>query len=97
MLPEPRSEAWLLCALKKSQPYQHCDGFEAESGNDDAPNSLKRQLEGVLGKTLSAGMLSYLVCSGKVDANQIDMPSFNEFRKRLKKCLCPWESELISE
>ncbi len=97
MLPQPKSDAWLLCALKKSQPYLHCDRFEAESGNDDAPNSLKKQLEGVLGEAPSAAMLSDLVCSGKIDANQIDMPSFNEFRKRLKECLCSWESELISE
>lgn len=42
MVPKPKSEAWLLCALKHN--YQYCDCLEAQSGNDNSPNSLKRQL-----------------------------------------------------
>jgi len=45
MLPNPKSEAWLLCALKKPRPYQDCDRIEAGSGNAAAPDSLKAQLE----------------------------------------------------
>lgn len=97
MLPQPKSEAWLLCALQKSQPYQQCGRYEKESGNDDSPNSLKKQLEDLLGETQSAAILVDLVCSGKVDASQIDMPSFNRFRKRLTECLCSWESEGVSK
>jgi len=87
MLPNPKSEAWLLCALKKSQPYRDCDRIEAESGNDAAPNSLKAQLEQVLGQASDAAILVDLVCAGKVDANRIEMPSFNRFKKRLQECL----------
>jgi len=86
MLPNPKSEAWLLCALK-SQPYENCDRIEAESGNDDAPNSLKAQLGQVLGQTSNAAMLTDLVRTKKVDASRIDMSSFNRFRNRLQKYL----------
>ena len=46
MVPKPKSEAWLLCALKEN-PYQHCASLEDESGNDASPNSLKKQLNDV--------------------------------------------------
>lgn len=91
MVPKPKSEAWLLCALKKAQPYQHCDGIELESGNDDAPNALKAQLAAALGEEPSAAILTELVRSGKVDASQIAMPSFSVFKRRLEDCLCPWK------
>jgi hypothetical protein len=90
MVPNPKSEAWLLCALKKVQPYQHCDRLELESGNDDAPNSLKAQLAAALGGEPSAVALAERVRSGEVDPNQIDMPSFVAFRTRLEQCVCPW-------
>ena len=50
MVPKPKSEAWLLCALK-ANPYQHCIGLENESGNDRSPNSLKKQLQDALVRT----------------------------------------------
>ena len=48
MIPKPKSEAWLICALKRD-PYQVCERLEARSGNDQSPNSLKRELEQLLG------------------------------------------------
>lgn len=54
MVPKPKSEAWLLCAMKAKSPYQHCAALEQASGNDDSPNSLKSQLNVALqGKTSS--------------------------------------------
>ncbi|HEX05203.1 MAG TPA: hypothetical protein ENH10_08645, partial [Bacteroidetes bacterium] len=41
MVPKPKSEAWLLCAVK-STPYQHCKTLENESGNDNSTNPLKK-------------------------------------------------------
>jgi len=41
MIPKPKSEAWLLCALK-NKPYESCEKLEDRSGNDDSPNSLKK-------------------------------------------------------
>lgn len=87
MIPNPKSESWLLCALKDLQPYQNCDRIEDESGNDDSPNSLKAQLEKVLGTSPNALMLSELVSTREINVKRIDMPSFNRFKERLQECL----------
>lgn len=87
MLPNPKSEAWLLCALKKDQPYRHCERIEAESGNDKGANPLKEQLEQALGKPPNAELLTELVREGKIDPNRIRMPSFDCFKERLQQCL----------
>ncbi len=47
MIPKPKSEAWLLCAVKVN-PYQHCQQLEDESGNDNGQNPLKVQLSEAL-------------------------------------------------
>ena len=90
MVPKPKSEAWLLCALKKIEPYRHCGRIELESGNDNAPNSLKAQLAAALGGEPTAARLAELVRAGEVDASRIDMPSFIAFKARLEECLRPW-------
>ena len=87
MIPKPKSEAWLLCALKTALPYQHCEALELESGNDDAPHSLKAQLADALGEAPNAANLAELVRLGRVDASQIKMPSFSAFKARLEECL----------
>ncbi|MFA6545343.1 MAG: hypothetical protein WCS99_13075 [Limisphaerales bacterium] len=84
MVPKPKSEAWLICALK-SNPYEHCPGLEESlSGNDNTPNSAKDQQEELLearGKDVRD--LSQMVMDGEIDPGRIDMPSFNRFRDRL--------------
>jgi hypothetical protein len=87
MIPKPKSEAWLLCALKSNQPYQHCGRLEAVSGNDRAPRALKIQLEDALGDPPTATLLAQLVKGRRVDATRIDMPSFDRFRRRLESVL----------
>ncbi len=87
MIPKPKSEAWLLCALKQSQPYQDCARIEQMSGNDDAPNSLKELLVRALGEPATAVLLSERVRDGTVNAGRIDMPSFVAFRERLQSVL----------
>ena len=47
MIPKPKSEAWLLCALKDN-PYQHCIKLEDVTGNDKGNEPLKKQLAEVL-------------------------------------------------
>src|SRR5262249_19782881 len=49
MIPKPKSEAWLLCALK-ANPYQNCADLEDRSGSDHAPNPLKGELNECLGE-----------------------------------------------
>lgn len=87
MIPNPKSEAWLLCALKPVQPYQHCDHIEQASGNDAGLEPLKAQLEAALGELPTAVRLAELVRDGRVDAARIEMPSFVEFRHRLQTVL----------
>ena len=86
MVPKPKSEAWLLCALRNK--YQHCAGLERESGNDKSPNSLKKQLEENLGESVTRDLLNDRIDQGEIDINRIeDMPSLNKFKERLDEVL----------
>jgi hypothetical protein len=60
MIPKPKSEAWLICALKKS-PYRGCDALEERSGNDNSPKSLKAELAELLDDAPSRESLCQLV------------------------------------
>jgi hypothetical protein len=86
MIPKPKSEAWLICALK-ANPYQGCDGLEDRSGNDNSPNSLKGELEELLGAPRSRESLCQLVQDKAIDIEQIAMPSFAAFRTRLEEVI----------
>lgn len=91
MVPKPKSEAWLICALQK-HAYQNCAALEESlSGNDNAPEPAKEQLETLLterGKSVAD--LADLVGEGVVDALRAEMkemPSFNDFDQRLREVL----------
>ncbi|CAK13553.1 hypothetical protein [Pseudomonas entomophila] len=86
MLPKPKSEAWLLCACRQP-PYQHCAGLEDESGNDDAPEPLKRMLSDACDGQSSAAALVGFIVEGAIDPLRIQMPSFDAFRERLSQVL----------
>ena len=51
MITRPKSEAWILCAMKYG--YQGCDVLEERSGNDKSFNPLKKELEEHTGNYLS--------------------------------------------
>ncbi|MTI11869.1 hypothetical protein [Sansalvadorimonas verongulae] len=85
MIPKPKSEAWLLCAV--GNRYQHCERLENESGNDNALNPLKAQLEEALGEPASRELLVDKVNNGEIDVHRIDMPSLNKFKERLDEVL----------
>ncbi len=85
MIPNPKSEAWLLCALKEN-PYTYCNRLEQESGNDDSQNPLKNQLQERLNLY---GNISIMDCftpnsSPFIDSERIDMDSFNDFKSELQ-------------
>lgn len=86
MVPKPKSEAWLLCALK-ANPHRNCASLEDTlSGNDNSPEPAKQELESVLrnmGKAVKD--LAGMVRDATISPNRIDMPSFNRFRTRLEK------------
>ena len=86
MVPRPKSEAWLLCALK-NPPYQHCNALEEASGNDDSPRSLKKQLAAVMGHDPTVQEQADWVRTGRIDPECIEMPSFTAFRKALNRAL----------
>ncbi|MBF0468018.1 MAG: hypothetical protein HQK61_03900 [Desulfamplus sp.] len=86
MVPKPKSEAWLLCALRDK--YQHCAALENESGNDNSPNSLKSQLEESLGEKVTRELLNDKIDQGEININRIeDMQSLNNFKDRLDEVL----------
>lgn len=83
---QPKSEAWLLCALKNG--YQNCTAFEGRSGNDGSPNSLKGELETHLGESATRVKLNELVDDGEIDLTQItDMKSMTDFQESMKEVL----------
>jgi hypothetical protein len=86
MLPRPKSEAWILCALRNQ--YQSCAKLEAESGNDASPKSLKKQLEEHLGESGSRTLTNEKIELGAIDLDKItDMPSLTAFKDRLADVL----------
>lgn len=83
MMPKPKSEAWLLCALRPN-PYHNCEQLESISGNDNSPNSAKKQLDSALEqrqKTYSD--VVDLIIANIINVQLINMPSFNQFKSRL--------------
>jgi hypothetical protein len=85
MIPNPKSEAWLLCAVQQNR-YTNCVRFEEISGNDASPNSAKRQLD----EALAAMDKQYIdICDmirdGTIRPAQIVMPSYDRFRERLEQ------------
>ncbi|WP_376990466.1 hypothetical protein [Cupriavidus pinatubonensis] len=88
MLPKPKSEAWLLCAVK-DMPYQNCAALEELSGNDDSPDSAKARLEEAMdGRTSAADVCEWLRETGfDHDSVAGQMTSYREFRLRLMEVL----------
>lgn len=82
MLPKPKSEAWLICALKNK--YQNCNNLENESGNDASPNSLKKQLEVY---NLSNEQICEKIENNEIDIEKIKMNSFEKFKSRLEEII----------
>jgi hypothetical protein len=85
MIPKPKSEAWLICALKKNA-YQNCQVLEDRSGNDKSPKSLKKELQAILSEEISASLLCEKVLKS-VNIDKIRMLSFKAFRDRLEQVL----------
>lgn len=84
MVPKPKSEAWLICALR-TPAYSNCASLENESGNDNSSNSLKNQLARLCGGLHpSAETQADWVKEGRVDPSCIDMPSFSVFKEDLR-------------
>ena len=85
MVPKPKSEAWLLCAMQ-ANPYQNCGRYETLSGNDASPKSAKNALrEALAAKQLEYGGVPQMIEQGTIEPLRIHMPSFDHFRRRLQE------------
>ncbi len=85
MIPKPKSEAWIICAVKNQ--YSNCDALEDRSGNDNSPNSLKSELAGHFGSLPNREELCQMVKDRTIDIQQIRMPSFVVFQQRLNEVI----------
>ncbi|MEY8199154.1 MAG: hypothetical protein RPS47_07940 [Colwellia sp.] len=83
MMPKPKSEAWLICALKEN-PYQACESLENRSGNDKSENSLKTEFNALVQAHDSGLAINELIVENHIDVNRIDMDSMNDFKADLK-------------
>jgi len=86
MIPKPKSEAWIICAVKANS-YEACEQLEDRSGNDDSPNSLKKELAEILGGEPTRESLNSMVSHRRVDIRRIDMMSLESFRERLEEVI----------
>ena len=86
MIPRPKSEAWIICALREN-PYHACGNLEERSGNDNSPNSLKGELAEILGENPTREALNRLATDRTIDVLRIDMPSLRAFRDRLAEVI----------
>ena len=86
MIPKPKSEAWPICAFKE-QPYQNCSILEDRSGNDHSPNSLKDELDTILGEQANRQLLCDAFNNRNVRFDRIAMPSFRAFLERLEEVM----------
>ncbi len=86
MIPKPKSEAWIICAVK-ANPYQACETLEERPGSDRSPNSLKGELRDILGEEPARVSLNSMVHDRRIDFRRIDMPSLRAFRERLEEVM----------
>ena len=88
MLPKPKSEAWLLCAIREPS-YQHCRQLEDISGNDKASNPAKDQLQNTMQTEPSREtLIEWIESHGfRWEAVSEQMPSFQSFTIRLNEIL----------
>ncbi len=83
MVPKPKSESWMLCVLRDG--YQHCERLEDLSGNDNANNSAKSQLDVALGGDASTVAQVRQLGDNGIDTERLaaQMPSYEAFHQNL--------------
>lgn len=87
MVPRPKSEAWLLCAIRDN--YQHCVNLENLPGNDKAPDSAKEQLSRAMGAACETqDQVEWIMQSG-IDTQTLaqQMPSYAAFSQSMAGAL----------
>ncbi|MDR1483365.1 MAG: hypothetical protein LBT09_00930 [Planctomycetaceae bacterium] len=88
MLPKPTSEAWILCAIYRSEnPNGNCNDLENRKHGDRTNHVLKYELEQKLDAHPTRELLNEKILSGEINHNNINLPSFNQFKERLNEVL----------
>ncbi|WP_153305887.1 hypothetical protein [Desulfogranum mediterraneum] len=86
MVPKPKSEAWILCALRDG--YQQCEKLEqALLGSDRSSNSLKKQLKEFLGEPANRTHLLEKMENGQLEMARVTMPSMEAFKERCRQVM----------
>ena len=91
MVPNPRSEAWLLAYFQKNLPrqtmYNRAERFEELPGNDKSPHSAKKLLAKALGCAESDIYGIVMEQIDEIDWTRVSMPSFDRFKCRFEKLI----------
>ncbi|MDR0611308.1 MAG: hypothetical protein LBG58_14460, partial [Planctomycetaceae bacterium] len=88
MLPKPVSEAWILCAIyRNGNMNRNCNDLENKKHGDKPNHALKDELEEKLGAPPTRELLNEKILSGEINHNNINLPSFDQFKKRLNEVL----------
>jgi len=88
MIPKPKSEAWLLCAIEEPA-YQHCVALENLPLNDSSPNSAKNRLGTAFSNPVTRqNLVHWLEDNGfQHDAVAAQMPSYEAFLTQLRHAI----------
>jgi hypothetical protein len=85
MVPQPTSEAWLICSCKPDA-YQHCAQLETQlSGNDRSPARAPKLVLGHHLRNPDYHRGDLLPVVNAIELDRLDMPTFNQFRDDLKQ------------
>ncbi len=85
MVPQPTSEAWLICSCKPDA-YQHCAQLETQlSGNDRSPARAPKLVLGHHLRNTDYHRGDLLPVVNAIELDRLDMPTFNQFRDDLKQ------------
>ncbi|WP_042011556.1 hypothetical protein [Aeromonas fluvialis] len=85
MVPQPTSEAWLICSCKPDA-YQHCAQLETRlSGNDRSPDRAPKLVLGHHLRNTDYHRGDLLPVVNAIELDRLDMPTFNQFRDDLKQ------------
>lgn len=85
MVPQPTSEAWLICSCKPDA-YQHCAQLETQlSGNDRSPARAPKLVLGHHLRNPDYHRGDLLPVVNAIELDRLDMPTFNQLRDDLKQ------------
>ena len=88
MMPNPCSEAWILCALyRKGDPNQNCDKLESSKYGAGEQHSLKTKLEDYLNQQACPNVLNPMIENQEIHYRFISLNSFQVFLDNLQEAI----------